>query len=85
VSRVSEPDPILRVTVGSPIYTRDEQKIGVVKERRGNAFKVGTPLLQRDFWLGAESLSRATPDGAVFLDVDKAQVQERKLPAPPAA
>ena len=52
MSVAGEPEPILRVTVGSAIYTSDERKIGTVKERRAKAFKVGTPLLQRDCTAG---------------------------------
>jgi hypothetical protein len=80
----SEPEPILRVTVGSPIYTRDERKIGTVKERQGRAFKVGTSFLQRDYWLNGDILASATPDGAVYLALDQAQVEKYKLKAPPA-
>jgi hypothetical protein len=84
MSIVSQPEPILRVTVGSPIFTCDEQKIGTVKERRGTAFKVGTPLLQRDFWLRAEEVADATPDGAVYLTVTKAEIPSHRLKEPPA-
>jgi hypothetical protein len=78
-------DPIFRITIGSPIYTRDYEKIGSVKERRGNAFKVGTPLLQRDFWLEATVVRSAALDGAVMLTIDKAEVGEHKLKKPPIA
>ena len=85
MSVVDRPDPILRVTVGSPIYTDDGQKIGTVKERRGNAFKVGTALWQRDYWLGADAIGVAVPDGPVTLRVDKAHLAEHRLQDPPSA
>ena len=81
----SEPDPILRVTVGMPIYTDDGQKIGAVKEVLVNAFKVGTPLLQRDYWLAADTIKSATPGEAVMLAIDKAHLGQRKLKERPAA
>lgn len=81
----SEPDPILRVTIGSPIYTKSYEMIGRVKERRGNAFKVGTPFLQRDFWLGGEVLRTAAPDGPVMLGIEKADLSSFKRGEPPAA
>lgn len=77
-----EPDPILRVTVGTPIYTNDYQKIGTVKERRADALKVGTPFLQRDYWLLADAVASATPDSAVILAFDRAHLDEHKLSAP---
>ena len=84
MSIASGPDPILRVTVGSPIYTSDDRKIGTVKEQRGRGFKVGTSLLQRDYWLAAETLATVTPDGPVVLSVDRAHLDEHKLKGPPA-
>jgi hypothetical protein len=84
MSITSEPHPFLRITIGCPIYTRDYQKIGVVKELRGNAFKVGTPLLQRDYWLSADAIQTAAPDGAVMLGIDKAELGAHKTGAPPA-
>ncbi len=81
----SEPDPILRVTIGSPVYTQNDERIGTVKELRGRAFKVGTPFLRRDFWLDADCVASAVPDAAVYLMVDKRGVEGRKLKAPPSA
>ena len=74
----SESEPLLRITIGSPIYTRDYVKIGEVKELDGNRFKVGTPLLQRNFWLDAAVVRLAAPDGAVMLTIDKAELGEHK-------
>jgi len=82
---MSEPAPILRVTAGSPIYTRDDQKIGKVKEVRGQYFKVETGLFQRDYWLSAESVESAVPNEVVTLAVGKAELDAYKVAAPPAA
>ncbi len=79
-----QPDPILRVTVGSPVYTRDHHKVGTVKERRRNAFKVATPFLQRDYWIEADSVALATPDGAVYLMFDKVELKDRRRGEPPS-
>jgi len=82
---MSEPAPILRVTVGTPAYTQDGAKVGKVKEVRAQAFKVETGLFQKDYWLPGESVAEASPDLAVTLSVDKGQVQTRKIGEPQAA
>lgn len=78
------PEPILRVTVGSPIFTQDDQKIGVVKEIRGRAFKVRAGFW-REFWLGADSVAAAIPDQAVTLVVDRAHLGGYTMKQPPPA
>jgi hypothetical protein len=85
MSATTEPDPFLRVTVGSPVLTSDEHKVGSVKERRSNAFKVGTPMLQRDYWLPGGTIRSATPDGAVVLWIARAELEQFKLAQPPVA
>ena len=82
---MSEPAPILRVTVGTPVYARDGEKIGTVKEVRGQAFKVETGLLQKDYWLPGESVAEAVPDAAVTLAVEKNQIDAHKIEEPQAA
>jgi hypothetical protein len=83
--RMSEPAPILRVTIGTPIYTQDEVKLGKVKEVRGQAFKVETGMFQRDYWLPAQTVAEAAPDLAVTLAVDKNQIDAHKIEEPQAA
>ena len=82
---MSEPAPILRVTVGTPVYAQDGPKVGKVKEIRGQAFKIETGLFQRDYWLAAESVASASPDMAVTLGVDKGQIDTHKVSEPQAA
>ena len=82
---MQEPPAILRVTVGTPVSTRDGDKIGKVKEVRGEAFKVETGLLQRDYWLSADSIDTAVPETAVTLNVDKADLDGHKVEEPPQA
>ena len=82
---MSEPGPMLRVTVGTPIYAQDGAKIGKGKEVRGQAFKVETGLFQKDFWLPGESVAQAAPDQAVTLAVDQNQIDINKIDEPQAA
>lgn len=78
------PDPFLRVTVGSPVFTHDDQKLGVVKEIRGRSMKVSAGFL-RQFWLGAEAVAGAVPDVSVILVADRAQINNFKVKEPSAA
>lgn len=82
---MSEPAPILRVTVGTPVYAQDGAKIGKVKEVRGQAFKVEAGLFHKDYWLAGESVAEAAPDQAVTLGLDKDQVDAHKIAGPQAA
>jgi len=82
---MSEPAPILRVTVGTRVYSQDGAKIGKVKEVRGKAFKIEAGLFKRDYWLPAESVAEAVPDVAVTLGVDKNQIGTHKIGEPRAA
>ena len=82
---MSEPTPILRVTIGTPVYAQDGAKVGKVKEVRGQAFKVETGFLQKDYWLAGESVAEAAPDAAVTLSVDKNQIDAKKIEEPRAA
>ena len=81
---MSVPEPMLRVTVGTPVYAQDGARVGKVKEVRGQAFKVETGLLQRDYWLAAQSLESAAPEAAVTLAVDKNQIGTQKIEEPHA-
>jgi hypothetical protein len=82
---MSEPSPLLRVTIGAPVYARDGAKIGKVKEIRQGAFKVERGLLQSDFWLRGEAVESAVPDEAVTLIPDRDQVDDYKVEEPKAA
>jgi hypothetical protein len=81
---MSEPAPILRVTVGTPVYAQDGAKLGKVKEVRSQAFKVETGLFAKDYWLGGDSVAEAAPDLAVTLAVDKGELDARKIEEPEA-
>ncbi len=81
--RSPQPSPFLRVTVGAPVVTADDERIGSVKEVRSSAFKVDTGLFRRDMWLPAYTVARAVPDLVVTLTLDKAQIAEHKLDTAP--
>ena len=83
--RAPSPDPFLRLTVGVPVYTDDEQKLGTVKEKQGRYFKVGTGLLQRDYWLPAECIESAVAGEAVMLPFSKDRLDTYKLANVPEA
>lgn len=76
------PDPYLRVVVGAPVYTRDEQRIGTVKEVRGRLFKVDAPL-RRDFWLNGDCVATALGDGGVMLSVHREALSAHRVMPPP--
>ena len=78
-------DPFMRLTKGVAVYTDDEQKLGTVKEIQGRYFKVGTGLLQKDFWLPAECVESAVAGEPVMLPFSKTQVDQYKLTNAPEA
>jgi hypothetical protein len=82
---MSQPAPILRVTVGAPVYAQDGAKIGKVKEVRGQAFKVETGLFSKDYWLTGNTVAQATPGEAVTLGVGRAELDAHKVSEPQAA
>jgi hypothetical protein len=81
---MSEPAPMLRVTVGTPVYSKDGEKVGKIAEVRGQAFKVETGLLQKDYWLSGASVAEAAPDAAVTLVADKNEIDAQKIDEPEA-
>jgi hypothetical protein len=68
-----------------PVFTRDNQRIGKVAERRGRSFKVKAPFFQRSFWLPSSCLRSAGPGEPVLLNVSRAEVElhRRKSPTDP--
>ncbi len=82
----SQPAPILRVTVGVPVYSADDQKLGKVKEIRGSAFQVETGLLQKNYWLPGDTVAEAVPEQSVVLTIPKGELESHKSShEPPAA
>jgi hypothetical protein len=80
-----EPAPILRVTVGAPVFAHDGDKIGKVKEIRQGAFKVETGLLRPDYWLSGEAVESAVPDEAVTLTAPRSEIDSFKVDEPSQA
>jgi hypothetical protein len=80
-----QPAPILRVTVGTPVYSADDHKLGKVKAIRAGHFQVETGLFQRDYWLSGELVQEAVPEHSVHLAVPNAELGAHKLPGEPAA
>ena len=68
------------LTVGSPVYTSDGDKIGEVKEISGDLFKVDVKMMP-DYWVSAANVASATGDG-VTLGFAKDQLGEHKVAAP---
>jgi hypothetical protein len=83
--RVPSVDPFLRLTIGVPVYTDDEQKIGTVKDKQGRHFRVGTGLFQKDFWLPADCVESAVAGQPVMLPFSKDQLDQYKLGSAPEA
>jgi len=77
------PEPFLRVTVGSPIYTPEGARLGKVKAIQGRYFQVATSLFQRDYWLEAETIAEGVPGEEVLLNLDKAAVRAQKQTGSP--
>ena len=77
-----ESNPLDKIAVGSPIYTRDYRKIGTVKELSPKAFKVSGTFLQGDYWLPARAVRTIAADRAVMLWIDWGELGEHKLTGP---
>lgn len=71
----------LRITVGSPVYTHDDKKIGKVKEVQGRHFKVDAPL-RPDYWLSDEVVEAAVSDQSVLLGIDAAELASHRQKQP---
>lgn len=82
---MSEATPLLRVTVGAPVYARDGARLGKVKEIRQGAFKVERGLLQPDYWLSGDAIELAVPEEAVTLVAEKDQIDTYKVEEPAQA
>ena len=78
MSASNQPTPILRVTVGTPVYSADDQKLGKVKDVRGSHFQVETGMFQKDYWLGEETVAEAVPEHSVQLNIAKGELDEHK-------
>jgi len=82
---MSEPIPLLRATVGAPVYSQDGEKVGKVKEIRHGAFKVETGLFKPDYWLSGDAIESAFPDEAVTLAIPRDEIDTCKIDEPSQA
>jgi hypothetical protein len=73
----------IKVTVGTPVQTLDNQAIGQVAELRGMYFKVKSHWWQRSYWLRLDSVRSAAPNLPVILNVPKVRLEEIKMAEDP--
>jgi hypothetical protein len=78
-----EIDPFLGVSVGAPVFTKDNQRVGKVGAVTGRSFKVDTPFLQKDFWLPSTCIAGAAYGQPVLLSVYKSELDPIKRANPP--
>ncbi len=62
---------------GVAVYTRDGDRLGEVKELRGDYFKVDAPMAP-DYWLNSECVHASTGTDRVEVLFDKSQLDEYK-------
>jgi hypothetical protein len=74
-----EADPFREVRAGDAVYSLDMHLIGKVGAVQGRFFKVGTPRLQRDFWLAAMVVGGIGEQGQVLLTVRVSELDAHKL------
>ena len=72
-----------RVSKGAEISTKDNQRIGKLKDVRGSFFQIGTSFMQRDYWLPGDCIASVGPGERVILWVTKAQADVRKSEGDP--
>jgi hypothetical protein len=80
-----EIDPFLGVSIGAPVFTRDNQRLGKVGSISGRAFKVKTSFLQSDYWLQSIYVAAAAAGEPVLLSIHKSELERHKQANPPPA
>jgi hypothetical protein len=68
------------IAIGTPVCTRDNEKLGEVKELRGDAFKVSADM-QPDYWLPAACLTNDAA-GRLVVDATKDRIGDLKIDEP---
>ena len=71
------------VRIDAEVFTRDHDKLGTVREVRGDSFKVDVSM-QPDYWLPLSCVSTVSGN-EVLLDFDKDRLGDHKLSEPRAA
>jgi hypothetical protein len=79
------PRPALpQITLSAVVFTADGQRLGKVSEVWPRHFKVGTPLLRRDYWLPTDRVASVGAEGQVILTFNKPRLDQHRLARPPA-
>jgi hypothetical protein len=65
------------VPIGTDVYTTDGDKLGTVKELRGDYFKVDASM-QPDYWLATECIRGGYASGRVTVMFDKDHLDDYK-------
>ena len=73
-ARVSEP------VIDTPVWTRDGEQFGYVREIHGGYFKIDVPMA-KDYWLSNSYIESSTLD-KVTLNLNKDEIDEHRLSAP---
>ena len=66
--------------IETPVFTREGEQFGYVKEVQGGYFKIDVPLA-KDYWLSTAYIAESTLD-RVTLSLAKAEIEEHRLSAP---
>jgi hypothetical protein len=69
------------IRIGTPVYSRDGDELGTVKEVRTTAFKVDAPA-KPDYWLPTECLSTASTAGRLVVEADTDRLGDLKMAKP---
>jgi hypothetical protein len=82
--RAEHSDGFDLITIGLPVFTKDEQRIGKVSEIRDRHIKIDAGLLQRSYWLPAESVATVVVSERVVLAPRRNQLEDHKLRTHPS-
>ncbi len=67
-------------TIEAPVFTRDGEQFGYVKEIHGSYFKIDVPMA-RDFWLKRDFIASESPE-RVTLTLHKDEIDGHRLAEP---
>jgi rRNA processing protein Gar1 len=70
------------IPIGAPVFARDGEQLGTVKEVRGTAFKVGAAL-KPDYWLPTSALTPST--GRLLVEATKDRIADLTVDEPKGA
>jgi hypothetical protein len=78
---MSKPANMLREPkVEAPVFTREGEQFGYVKEVSGSYFKIDVPMA-RDFWLKRDFIGEVTTE-RVLLTLHKSELEDHRLAEP---